>query len=141
MRGSSPVPSLPMETSTPAMPWTFRLIASLLGLALTAVLAAPAQAATITPRVYGGEEAAAGAVPFQVALFVRPADRPGWFCGGVVRDATHVITAAHCAKDPDTQEVPPASSFQVLAGTVDLVAGGQVRTASAVAVHPRYDRR
>jgi trypsin len=120
---------------------TARLIASSLGLLVAVVLAVPAQAATISPRVYGGTDAAAGSVPFQVALYVRPSGLSGWFCGGVVRDATHVITAAHCTKDPLTQELAPASAFEVLAGTTDRTVGGQRRFASAVTVHPGYDRR
>ena len=46
--------------------------------------------------------AAAGAsiasFPFQVALYNPAAGSPaaGFFCGGVIVDATHVITAAHC---------------------------------------------
>jgi hypothetical protein len=120
---------------------TARLIASSLGLLVAALLAVPAQAATITPRVWGGTEAAADSVPFQVALFVKTSDSRGWFCGGVVRDATHIITAAHCTKDPDTQVAAPASAFQVLAGATSLAGAGQVRVPSAVTAHPRYERR
>ena len=120
---------------------TARLIASLLGLLLVAVLATPAQAATMTPRVYGGTDAAANSVPFQVALWVRPSGLSGWFCGGVVRDATHIITAAHCTKHPVTQAEAPPSAFEVLAGATSLTGAGQVRFVSAVSVHPNYDRR
>ena len=36
--------------------------------------------------------------PFQVALYDPRAGTPakGFFCGGVILDATHVATAAHC---------------------------------------------
>jgi secreted trypsin-like serine protease len=48
--------------------------------------------------IVGGAGASIASFPFQVALYDTQAGSPaaGFFCGGVIIDATHVITAAHC---------------------------------------------
>jgi secreted trypsin-like serine protease len=48
--------------------------------------------------IVGGRGASIASFPFQVALYDSQAQSPaaGFFCGGVIIDATHVITAAHC---------------------------------------------
>src|SRR4029453_4122975 len=58
---------------------------------------------------------------------------------GSVRDATHVITAAHCVEDVSTRQVVPADALDVLAGTANLDAGGQRRAVAAITVHPDFD--
>lgn len=47
---------------------------------------------TLLTRIIGGTAAAGGAYPWQAA--VQRGD--GSFCGGVIIDARHVLTAAHC---------------------------------------------
>jgi secreted trypsin-like serine protease len=48
--------------------------------------------------IVGGAGVAIASFPFQVALYETQAGSPaaGFFCGGVIIDATHVLTAAHC---------------------------------------------
>jgi len=48
--------------------------------------------------IVGGAGASISSFPFQVALYDTQAGSPaaGFFCGGVIIDATHVVTAAHC---------------------------------------------
>jgi len=67
------------------------------------------------------------AVPYQVAVIANSASSPyqGMWCGGSLRDSTHVITAAHCVFDnllgPSGQPIAPAS-IDVVAGEPDLTA-------------------
>jgi secreted trypsin-like serine protease len=118
-----------------------------LALALVALLApATAGAAERQARIYGGAEVADIAeVPFQAALVLNPYQASvGQFCGGSIRDATHVITAAHCMYDnPYTQPgqaIDPAA-LDVLVGTADLAdesAPAQRVGVIAVSFEPRY---
>jgi secreted trypsin-like serine protease len=65
---------------------------------------APARVAAHLPiprakaSIVGGADASIANFPFQVALYDTQAGSPaaGFFCGGVIIDATHVVTAAHC---------------------------------------------
>jgi secreted trypsin-like serine protease len=59
--------------------------------------------------------------PFQVALYDPHAGSPakGFFCGGVILDATHVATAAHCLFGERGQHTAPAE-IEVLAGSTYL---------------------
>jgi secreted trypsin-like serine protease len=91
--------------------------------------------------IVGGQSAAIASIPFQVALYDSQASSPaaGFFCGGVIIDATHVITAAHCV----------AGVAQGSSGGVDVLAGstsldppdpGSVRdTVQSSMVDPHYD--
>ena len=110
-------------------------------LALVLLAGAPrASAAAFSPRVFGGNDAAITDVPYQVALVARGASASSsQFCGGSVRDATHVITAAHCVEDVSTRQVVPADALDVLAGTANLGTGGQRRAVAAITVHPDFD--
>lgn len=67
--------------------------------------------------IVGGEAASIASFPFQVALYDPRAGSPaaGFFCGGVIIDATHVITAAHCVTGA-------AGETDVLAGSTSLEA-------------------
>jgi V8-like Glu-specific endopeptidase len=65
-------------------------------LALVALLVpAGAQAQTVQPRIVGGSGALIENYPYQVRLLIRSGSST-YACGGSIRDATHVITAAHC---------------------------------------------
>ncbi len=91
--------------------------------ALLALSSAAAAYAGLSPQVVGGSEAKIEQVPFQVALYdpqvsADPADSQ--FCGGVIIDATHVITAAHCVFDQSTVQAAAPGEIEVLAGTENL---------------------
>lgn len=48
-------------------------------------------------RIVGGEEAAPGQFPWQVAVYYRRADGGLYFCSGVLVSKSYVLTAANCA--------------------------------------------
>ena len=95
---------------------------ALLAAGLGVVQPAPASA------IVSGEEAAAAEWPWQVALVSRGVQ----FCGGSLVSPRHVVTAAHCTEDLT------ASQLSVLAGTVDLDAGGQRRPVATIHQHEGY---
>jgi secreted trypsin-like serine protease len=80
--------------------------------------------------IVGGQSASIASFPFQVALYDPQAGSPaaGFFCGGVIIDATHVITAAHCVSG-GARQVAPSAGIEVLAGStvLDQPAAGSVR--------------
>ena len=124
-------------------------------IAATTALAAsrPATAAARAKRspraiasIVGGAGASISSFPFQVALYDPAAGSPaaGFFCGGVIIDATHVITAAHCLAggggSHSRGEV--AGEIEVLAGStrLDQLEPGSVRDPDAtVSVDPDYE--
>jgi secreted trypsin-like serine protease len=71
--------------------------------------------------IVDGSAASIAEFPFQVALYNPRAGSPekGFFCGGVILDATHVATAAHCLFGERGQHTPPAE-IEVLAGSTYL---------------------
>jgi V8-like Glu-specific endopeptidase len=83
--------------------------------------------------------------PYQVALIhgSTPAvNADGQYCGGTIRDRTHVITAAHCVFNLDGSGQPAApDQIQVLAGTSDLSREdwGQRVHVQRVSFEPDYD--
>jgi hypothetical protein len=108
-------------------------------IALAAVCATPARA------VIGGKLAALEERPYQVALVLRGQSAvTGQFCGGSIRDETHVVTAAHCVFDNQFtqpgQPIAPAT-IDVLAGTTTLSNEGlgQRVGVARVSLEPRYD--
>jgi len=91
------------------------VLATALGLA-GPVAEAAAQA---TPQVVGGTATPIASAPFTVALTYAGIDPyDGLNCGGVIVDATHVVTAAHCVDDLGS--VDPPGSLVVLAGSATL---------------------
>ena len=77
--------------------------------------------AAATPQVVGGSTAPITTAPFTVALHFAGLDAyDGLQCGGVIVDATHVLTAAHCLLDPFLGGVDPPGMWSVLAGTATL---------------------
>lgn len=107
--------------------------------------AAEASARDSGARVIGGEPAAPGAWPWQVALMIAGRDRSpdSQFCGGTMVLDTWVLTAAHCVKQKDqdgrTFDVP-ATALDVLVGT-DTLSGtdGDRVPVAAIFPHPDYD--
>jgi secreted trypsin-like serine protease len=72
--------------------------------------------------VVGGSDASIADFPFLVALYDPHAGSPavGFFCGGVIIDATHVATAAHCIVEASGARALPAGKIAVLAGSTTL---------------------
>jgi secreted trypsin-like serine protease len=98
--------------------------------------------------IVGGQSVPIVDFPFQVALYDPHVGSvaDGFFCGGVVIDATHVATAAHCAMDEGTGEVTPPGEIAVLAGTAHLAGasgapeGGTIEDpAAATSLDPAYE--
>ncbi|KJK76139.1 hypothetical protein H634G_08545 [Metarhizium anisopliae BRIP 53293] len=83
-------------------------------------------AATIDKRIYLGEEAKEGEIPFIVRLHY---ENPAILCGGSLLDSTTVLTAAHCQ---------PNRVTSVRAGSLNKDSGGVVAEVESVVVHPEY---
>src|SRR5258708_35741052 len=111
-----------------------RLICSVgLVLALGAASAVPPAGAV--PLVVGGTPAAAGQVPWIVAIIRKGQDAfQGQFCGGTVIAPQAVVTAAHCVGGER------ASGLQVLANQLDLKGrGGQRVRVARGSIQARYN--
>ncbi|HEY1449339.1 MAG TPA: serine protease [Solirubrobacteraceae bacterium] len=115
-----------------------RRLATLLfvGLAALSLSASQALAAGARPRIVQGAPTAIAQAPFQVALYDPQLIDPhepsnllvAQFCGGVIRDATHVVTAAHCVTLGGFEAAAPGE-IEVLAGSANLEApeAGSIR--------------
>ncbi len=116
--------------------------------ALFTVLALAGPCAGSARAIVGGGSASIAGFPFQVALYEPHAGSvaAGFFCGGVVIDATHVVTAAHCAIDESTGHVTPPREIAVLAGSTRLTGPGEAPPpgatedpAAATSLDPAYE--
>jgi secreted trypsin-like serine protease len=98
---------------------------AVVALCLLAVAPAAAAVPRLAPRIVNGTSATIAEVPFQVALYdpevVKDAKdvAEAQFCGGVIIDAMHVLTAAHCVTLSDFSAAPPRE-IAVLAGSANL---------------------
>jgi secreted trypsin-like serine protease len=116
------------------------VLASAAALVAVAVCCAPAGA------IVGGETVSLTQHPYQVALIenLKGSAANGQYCGGSIRDALHIITAAHCVFDTNfTAPGQPAAPGQidVLAGTEKLSteAAGQRPHVATISIDSAYD--
>jgi len=108
----------------------------------TSVNARGSRAPLAAASVVGGQSAQISEFPFQVALYDPRVGPPAksFFCGGVILDATHVATAAHCLVGEGGQRSAPGE-IAVLAGSSQLApveAGSVSDPAAEVSVDPSY---
>jgi secreted trypsin-like serine protease len=104
-------------------------------------LSAPPRA---VESIVGGAGASIDRFPFQVALYNPRAGSPaaGFFCGGVIIDATHVATAAHCLATGAHGQVGTLGEIEVLAGSTHLTPTdpGSIRDpVAAASFDPQYN--
>jgi secreted trypsin-like serine protease len=99
--------------------------------------------AKVTPRIVLGGNADITEFPFQVALFEPAVGTPdqSQFCGGVLVNATHVITAAHCLFDfSEANQVTHPDDIEVFAGSADLAdTNATLAPVARTSFDPRYD--
>ena len=95
--------------------------------------------AQVEPRVVGGSDVPIESHPYQVRLVASSSLILETACGGVIRDATHVITAAHCATDEFVLSRQPTAPGNLTVRFGSANTGEQQAAAvSGVSVAPRY---
>lgn len=114
--------------------------AALLLLLLLGALAWPTLAQAPQPLIVGGQEAAPGTWPWQVALVDPNAGSAldGQFCGGSLIHPEWVLSAAHCFFDDAGNPISP-NGVAVVAGRHRLSGSeGQQVGVAQIIVHPNY---
>ena len=91
-------------------------------------------------KVYGGNDAPAGAFPFQVSLILAEAKKGEefsyHFCGGSLISDTWVLTAGHCVTSEG--EIVDPKGINVYVGSTDFKNGDRIAVKS-VFRHPQYN--
>jgi hypothetical protein len=120
------------------MPLLAARIAALLMTSATLAAAAPA-AHGASHRIFGGQVVdAPSSAPFTV-LIVAASGSASSLCTGSVIDASHVLTAAHCAVNDQGQRFA-ARDFEFLIGASTLTRNeGLIGPVRRVRIHPAYD--
>jgi hypothetical protein len=93
------------------------------------------------PAIVGGNRISILQAPWQATVLAILSETEGLLCGGSILNETEVLTAGHCAYDPNTRTQIPADRILVIAGTADLAEeepGEEFAIASSVRVHPYY---
>ena len=101
-------------------------------------VALPAQAATISPRIYYGEIVSAPNPYGWMTALLRPRLSDGFdaqFCGGSLIADDVVITAAHCVDTLEADEVQVAVGYL----TLSSIASRDRQDVIEVIVHPEWD--
>jgi trypsin len=87
-------------------------------------------------KIVGGNQAAEGQFPWTAGVFVTT-EEGSFFCGAAILSRSWILTAAHCATQPDLSPVAPGDLL-VHTGSNDRTEGGQVLTVAQVLVHPDF---
>jgi hypothetical protein len=97
------------------------------------------------PAVVGGNQIPIEQAPWQVFVLGALVEQEEiLLCGGSILDATHVVVAAHCLFNPETNERLEAKDVLVVAGISNFESeneeNAQVQLVERLRVHPYYDR-
>ncbi len=100
------------------------------------------QYAHASDRIVGGEEAEEGSWPWIAALIYSDCSSSYYdcqFCGGSLINAKWVVTAAHCVKNEQGENISP-ESVDILLGMHNLSTDtGERITVKRIISHPSYD--
>jgi hypothetical protein len=93
--------------------------------------------------IVGGNPVLITQAPWQVEIETGIPSKPGKAlrCGGSILDSVHILTAAHCVLEPETNIRIPPKEVLVLAGTSNFISPDptiQISGVTSIRVHPYY---